>query len=112
MTHEMSGSWNLRIRSGENNLYTESLLAREWLVTNGLGGYASGTILGIDTRRYHSLLTVALPAPLGRQVILIPTQESVRAKDGSPYVLSEWSRQEEKRIFSVTTGLPIGAATR
>ncbi len=41
------------------------LIGREWLVTNGLGGYASGTLAGPPTRRYHSLLVAALPAPLG-----------------------------------------------
>ena len=40
------------------------LLEREWLVTNGLGGYASGTVSGAVTRRYHGLLIAALPAPL------------------------------------------------
>ena len=45
---------------------TEPLLTREWLVTNGLGGYASGTVAGVATRRYHGLLIAALPAPLGR----------------------------------------------
>ena len=44
----------------------ELLLSREWLVTNGLGGYASGTIAGVNTRRYHGLLVAALPAPHGR----------------------------------------------
>src|SRR4051794_40128532 len=34
----------------------EPLLSREWLVTNGLGGYASGTVSGVCTRRYHGLL--------------------------------------------------------
>ena len=43
----------------------EILLDREWLVTNGLGGYASGTVSGAITRRYHGLLIAALPAPLG-----------------------------------------------
>ena len=42
----------------------ELLLSREWLVTNGLGGFASGTISGAITRRYHGLLIAALPAPL------------------------------------------------
>ena len=46
------------------------LLAREWLVTNGLGGYASGTLLGVATRRYHGLLIPNLPAPRGRTVIV------------------------------------------
>lgn len=47
----------------------ELLITREWLVTNGLGGYASGTISGAVTRRYHGLLTAALPAPFGRMVM-------------------------------------------
>lgn len=46
------------------------LLRREWLLTNGLGGYASGTISGMVSRRYHGLLVAALPAPLGRSVML------------------------------------------
>src|SRR5437764_4728392 len=47
----------------------EILLNREWLVTNGLGGYASGTVSGAVTRRYHGLLVASLPAPLGRVVM-------------------------------------------
>ncbi len=47
----------------------ELLLDREWIVTNGLGGYASGTVSGAITRRYHGLLIAALPAPLGRMVM-------------------------------------------
>ena len=39
------------------------LLRREWLATNGLGGYASGTICGSVTWRYHGLLIAALPSP-------------------------------------------------
>ncbi len=41
---------------------------REWLVANGLGGYASATITGTITRRYHGFLIAAQPAPLGRMV--------------------------------------------
>src|ERR1041385_433474 len=46
------------------------LLETEWLVTNGLGGYASGTLAGVITRRYHGILVAALPNPLGRTVML------------------------------------------
>ena len=53
--------------SGE---HPESLLTREWLVTNGLGGYASGSVAGVATRRYHGLLIAALPTPIGRTVML------------------------------------------
>src|ERR1700729_1162829 len=45
-------------------------LGDEGLVTNGLGGYASGTISGACTRRYHGLLIAALPIPLGRLMML------------------------------------------
>ena len=43
---------------------------REWLVTNGLGGFASATIAGTITRRYHGFLIAALPAPVGRLIML------------------------------------------
>jgi predicted glycogen debranching enzyme len=51
---------------------------REWLVTNGLGGYASGTVAGVLTRRYHGMLVASLPAPLGRMVLLNHLLERVR----------------------------------
>jgi predicted glycogen debranching enzyme len=60
----------------------EPLLDREWLVTNGLGGYASGTVAGVATRRYHGLLIAALPAPIGRTVTLCQLWERLRLPDG------------------------------
>ncbi len=54
----------------------------EWLVTNGLGGYASGTVAGVVTRRYHGLLVASLPAPLGRMVLLNHLLERVRLNGG------------------------------
>ena len=67
---------------------SELLLTREWLVTNGLGGYASGTIAGVASRRYHSLLIAALPAPLGRRVMLNHLSELLRLPDGSTVLFS------------------------
>src|SRR5688500_10267375 len=58
-------------------LEVETLLAREWLVTNGLGGYASGTVCGVPTRRFHGLLIAALAAPLGRTMTLNHLGEEV-----------------------------------
>jgi predicted glycogen debranching enzyme len=60
----------------------ESVVRREWLVTNGLGGYASGTVAGVITRRYHGVLIAALPAPLGRMVMLSQVAEQLRLEDG------------------------------
>src|SRR5262245_12722238 len=65
----------------------DPLLSREWLVTNGLGGYASGTVGGVASRRYHGLLIAALPAPLGRLVMLNHLSEWVRLPDGSAALL-------------------------
>src|ERR1700733_12683822 len=59
----------------------EGLLEREWIVTNGLGGYASGTICGAVTRRYHGLLIAALPGPLGRVVMWNHVSEFLRFGD-------------------------------
>jgi predicted glycogen debranching enzyme len=58
-----------------------SVPRREWLTTNGLGGYASGTVAGVLTRRYHGLLVASLPAPLGRVVMLNHLLERVRLPD-------------------------------
>jgi predicted glycogen debranching enzyme len=51
--------------------------SREWLVTNGIGGYASGTVAGMLTRRYHGLLVAALNPPLGRTLMLAKLEETV-----------------------------------
>jgi predicted glycogen debranching enzyme len=48
---------------------------REWLLTNGIGGYASGTVAGLLTRRYHGLLVAALNPPLGRTLLLAKLDE-------------------------------------
>ena len=53
-------------------------LNEEWLVTNGLGGYASGTVGGAITRRYHGYLTAALPNPRGRVMMLNALSERLR----------------------------------
>ncbi|MDB5390129.1 MAG: putative glycogen debranching enzyme [Planctomycetaceae bacterium] len=66
--------------SGQGN---DHLLTREWLVTNGLGGYASGTVSGVATRRYHGLLISALPAPFGRMLLLAHLSEQFRQEDGT-----------------------------
>lgn len=53
------------------------MIETEWLVTNGLGGYASSTVLGINTRKYHGLLTAAFHPPRDRRVCLAKLDESI-----------------------------------
>ena len=59
---------------------------REWLVTNGIGGFASGTVAGVQTRRYHGLLFAALKPPLGRTLLVARLQEAAQY-DGRSYPL-------------------------
>jgi predicted glycogen debranching enzyme len=61
----------------------DRLFTREWLVANGLGGYAAGTLSGVPTRRYHGLLVAAMPAPLGRMLMLGQIEEVLRLPDGT-----------------------------
>src|SRR5437868_11123788 len=67
-----------RLRWDATDEGRQSLVWKEWLVTNGLGGYASGTVAGALTRRYHALLIAALPTPLGRAVMLNALWERLR----------------------------------
>lgn len=60
---------------------------REWLVTNGIGGFASGTVSGDLTRRYHGVLVAALDPPVGRMQLVAKLDETVR-HDGAYYALA------------------------
>lgn len=58
------------------NFEFEKALKQDWIVTNGLGGYSSSTILGINTRKYHGLLVAPLNPPENRHLILSKVDES------------------------------------
>jgi predicted glycogen debranching enzyme len=61
--------------------------SREWLVTNGLGGFACGTIAGTLTRRYHGLLLAALKPPVGR-TLMVAGFEAIASYSGAAYELA------------------------
>ena len=61
--------------------------SREWLETNGIGGFSSSTVIGLNTRRYHGLLTAATKPPVGRLVLLSKLEETL-VIDGRRYELS------------------------
>jgi predicted glycogen debranching enzyme len=54
-----------------------SVRTKEWLITNGLGGYSSATVIGMNTRRYHGLLVAATTPPVGRTVLLSKLEETL-----------------------------------
>jgi predicted glycogen debranching enzyme len=66
--------------------------SREWLCANGIGGFASGTVAGTPTRRYHGLLVAALQPPLGRTLLAAHVHETA-AYDGQrqPLATSRWA---------------------
>lgn len=96
----------------------DRLFALEWLETNGIGGWASSSVAGTNTRRYHGLLVPALQPPLGRMVLLSHIEETVidgemvfeLASNRFPGVVHPegWKllRQFRRGMFPVTT---IGA---
>jgi predicted glycogen debranching enzyme len=65
--------------------------SREWLVTNGIGGYAAGTVAGILTRRYHGLLVASLNPPLGRTLLVTKLDETaVYQGEEYPLYANRW----------------------
>src|SRR3989440_3242828 len=94
----------------------EILLNREWLLTNGLGGYASGTVSGAITRKYHGILVAALPAPLGRVVMWNHVSEFLPFDDNEVVSLGaeeraggqlDFKSAEYLREFRLEDGMPI-----
>jgi predicted glycogen debranching enzyme len=87
------------------------LLALEWLVTNGLGGYASGTIGGAPSRRYHGLLIAALPPPLGRRLLLSDVSEELHIEGRRVGQLTARNADDSERSllaeFRLEAGLPV-----
>src|SRR6187551_812787 len=90
----------IRISTDENPIEEAR---REWLVTNGLGGFASAAISGEITRRYHGFLIAALPAPLGRIVMLNDVETSIERPDGSVARIHDAGRFIG---FTLAMGLP------
>ena len=72
--------------------HLETAESREWLVTNGIGGYASGTIANLLTRRYHGLLIAALNPPLGRTLMVAKVDETVLYNTATyPLYTNRWA---------------------
>ena len=77
---------------------------REWIVTNGLGGYASGTVSGVVTRRFHGPLIAALPSPFGRWMMLNALTECLHVGDRSVFLVDH---PDALREFRLECGLPV-----
>ena len=74
------------MKFSKENLKLETALEKEWIITNGIGGFASSTIIGANTRKYHGLLVVPIIPPARRRLILSKLDESIEV-DGRKYDL-------------------------
>jgi predicted glycogen debranching enzyme len=101
---------------GKNGCASDAGLNCEWLVTNGLGGYASGTLSGVITRRYHGYLVAALPAPFGRIMMLNELGERIELSNGRSVQMSGEERSggpvnldvmERISEFRIERGIPV-----
>lgn len=95
---------------------SETCLEREWMVTNGLGGYSNGTVVGMATRRFHGLLVAAMPAPFGRMMMFNHLAEFLQMEDGTLVQISgqelkssesKISNAEHLAEFRLEAGLPV-----
>jgi predicted glycogen debranching enzyme len=111
----MENSHTRHLSFNETDL-NEKLLRREWLLTNGLGGFSSGTLAGGVTRRYHGLLVAALPAPQGRTVMLSRLHECIKCHGDEAITLNNQELNEHQldtencmciTSFQLDTGLPM-----
>jgi predicted glycogen debranching enzyme len=83
-----------------------ALVEREWIVANGIGGYASGTLAGVITRRFHGLLVAGLHNPLGRTMMLNQLTEWLELADGRTISLGGDSAAALAE-FRLELGLPV-----
>lgn len=92
----------------------QEMMHLEWLATNGLGGFACGSLLGVPMRKYHSLLIAALHVPLGRTVMLNYVEETIVIDHDQKHALSFIRSKEHEEIpsiplieFRMDDGIPI-----
>ena len=74
------------MKFAKENLNLENAIDKEWIITNGIGGFASSTIIGANTRKYHGLLVAPIIPPARRTLILSKLDESIEI-DGRKYDL-------------------------
>jgi predicted glycogen debranching enzyme len=74
----------------------DTAIQTEWIITNGLGGYSSSTVLGVNTRKYHGILVAAFNPPTDRRVLLTKLDEELRVGNNA-YLLG--SNEFKNNIF-------------
>lgn len=84
-----------------------SFLYHEWLITNGLGGYACGSISGVPMRKYHGLLVSSLNAPFGRAVMLNYVEDTLILSENQEIPLTQLRTKEKMNLNSLKTEVSL-----
>ena len=77
----------------KENLNLENGLDKEWIITNGIGGYSSSTIIGANTRKYHGLLVAPFTPPARRFLVLSKVDESIEIKGNNYPIFTNVGRE-------------------
>lgn len=104
-----------RLAFNKDSKFFSDEIDKEWLITNGLGGYASLSILGGPLRKYHGLLIAALPPPLGRIVMFNYVEDAIRVGETALHLsyleFYETTKDPQLTIplieFRLENGLPV-----
>lgn len=81
------------MKISKKELSLEKGIAKEWLITNGIGGYASSTVIGANTRKYHGLLVAPLKVPAKRYLVLSKVDESIEISGKSINLYTNMGKQ-------------------
>ena len=80
------------MKYNKKDMSIENGIKKEWIITNGIGGYASSTIIGCNTRKYHGLLVAPLTPPARRFLILSKIDESIEIENKKYNLYTNMSR--------------------
>jgi predicted glycogen debranching enzyme len=121
----LENTWTFSRRSKVNSQKEEKIMTdfilknseithdKEWLVTNGIGGFACGTLKGIPTRKYHSYLNAVLPTPFGRTIMLnYISEEIINGENIFPLTEVQFYEKERPNLewlveFRLQDGIPF-----
>jgi predicted glycogen debranching enzyme len=111
----MSSTRTDHLEIAARDVVREAPADREWLLANGLGGYAAGTVEQVATRRYHGLLIGAFPPPQGRVLLLAGIEERLAFPDGEvlrldspqPTEIVQRTKSQASCEFALEDGLPV-----
>ena len=94
------------MKLSKKQLSLEDGITKEWVITNGIGGFASQSVLGINTRKYHGLLIAPLMPPARRYVILSKIDESIEINEKEEILLLT-QKKEMNQYWSWTASRPF-----